>query len=271
MSDLNKGKASDDQVKEDFSKTTSAAADSSGALVKQAYDEMMRGRNSEPNGGSDKSGGHNSPESSRQHGESRENKKNEDDKSNDGRNPIRDKTGPINDQITSKLEKMKYELYFRPTKDGVTEMKTGDSLVKDGDREILFMPNGDKLTVNKDGSFDLKAKGPVEVHKQGDTTTIKYPNGDTVSFGKNGVESITRGNVTVDILDKPNRLDKWPDRLPTPSPRPEPWPEPWPVPYPNPRPEPFPLPHPEPQPYPIPDHRPHSPNEEFYRELKKGT
>ena len=106
------------------------------------------------------------------------------------------------DGIHSELVRHKFELMKRPTSDGVTEMGTGDKLVKDGDREILFMPNGDKLTVNKDGSFDLKTKGAVEVKKQGDMTTVTYPNGDKVLFGKNGVETITRGNTTVEILDK---------------------------------------------------------------------
>jgi hypothetical protein len=106
----------------------------------------------------------------------------------------------------------KAEWHLKTGKDGVETLPTGDKLVQDGDREILFMPNGDKLSVNKDGSFDLKSKGGVEVKKQGDQTTVKFANGDEVTFSKNGITSVTRDGRTVNLLSTKDIINSIKDR-----------------------------------------------------------
>ena len=108
--------------------------------------------------------------------------------------------------ITNGRTRFRYDQVVRPSTDGVTELSTGDRLVKDGEREILYMPNGDKLTIEKDGSFDLKSKGPLETHSKGDTTTVSHPNGDSLVFSSRGVETVSRGNVIVDILSSAQNL-----------------------------------------------------------------
>jgi hypothetical protein len=126
-----------------------------------------------------------------------------------------------NHEIIENFKRIDHELVFKPS-DGIRELRTGDKFVKDGDREILFMPNGDKLSVNKDGSFDLKSKGGVEVKKEGGVTTITFANGDKVSFSKQGIETIQRGNTVVDFIDPAmfnklrNRMDHEFERSPIP-------------------------------------------------------
>lgn len=78
--------------------------------------------------------------------------------------------------------------------DGVTMLDTGDFLVRDEGRQILFMTNGDKLTINKDGSYDLKNLSGVRVSARDGVTTLKYDNGDVVQFDSEGPLSICRGN-----------------------------------------------------------------------------
>lgn len=85
---------------------------------------------------------------------------------------------------------------LRP-QDGVKELPTGDYLVRDDGRQILFMPNGDKLTMNPDGSYDLKSEGPVRVSSKGGVTTLEYPNGDRVAFDKQGPLFIQRDDQAI--------------------------------------------------------------------------
>jgi hypothetical protein len=207
MSDQRKNVAGDQElVKSGLSTVISEA---SGNLVKEAMDSMMRGRLE-------------SGSSQLQHSTERAQDGSGSNRATDRSKESRQEDNKASDKISDTLRKIRYDFVFRPKEDGVTELATKDKLVKDGDREILFMPNGDKLTVSKDGSFDLKAKGPVEVHKKGDTTTVTYPNGDSVSFGKNGVESVTRGGVTSEILEPKMRNELKPFPYPEPNPFPHP-------------------------------------------------
>lgn len=105
------------------------------------------------------------------------------------------KAGGVSDGMLEALESMKK--YGQ--KEAVKELPTGDTLVRQGGREYLFMPNGDRLTVNGNGSFNLRANGPVDVSSKGDVTTIKYPNGDSVSFDPQGVLSVQRGQEAVNF------------------------------------------------------------------------
>ena len=87
-------------------------------------------------------------------------------------------------------------------KDSVQMLGTGDFLVKDEGRQTLFMPNGDKLTIRPDGSYDLKATGAVRVSSRDGRTTLSYPSGDQVAFDEEGILSVSRGDQTVSFARK---------------------------------------------------------------------
>jgi len=117
---------------------------------------------------------------------------------------------------TNKMEQMdgfrrprKSEIVVRPDQDGVEKLSTGDTYVKDGDREILFMPNGDKLSVNKDGSYDLRSKGGVEVKSKDGHTTLTFANGDQVTFSKDGISSVSRDGRIVHMMDAKELLNNF--------------------------------------------------------------
>jgi hypothetical protein len=73
----------------------------------------------------------------------------------------------------------------------------------------MTMPNGDVLTVKKDGTYELKSTtGKITENKFDDGSSIcvlKYPNGDSITFGidrvtKNGrIYSVERGANFVGI------------------------------------------------------------------------
>lgn len=81
--------------------------------------------------------------------------------------------------------------------DVVQDLATGDTLIKDGKTQHLFMPNGDRLKVNPDGSFDLKTKEKVNVKTEKGVTTITYPNGESIELDQQGIRGIQRGNIGV--------------------------------------------------------------------------
>lgn len=115
-------------------------------------------------------------------------------------------------------------------KDGVTELKTGDYLVRKDGNETLFTPNGDSVTVNKDGSMEVKGDvKEVKKDKNGDTT-ITFKDGSTVKVDKEGIASVSRNGETVSFPRMHKIFDNqkpWPhpsprpgDNFPKPVPRP---------------------------------------------------
>mgnify|MGYP003384688074 CR=1 FL=1 len=83
------------------------------------------------------------------------------------------------------------------------DLPTGDVLIKDGKSQHLLMPNGDRLTVNADGSYALKSKDIVKVKSEGGITRLSYANGDSVEFDKHGIRSVQRGKESV-AFARPN-------------------------------------------------------------------
>jgi hypothetical protein len=89
------------------------------------------------------------------------------------------------------------------------KLKTGDTIKTTDNAQVMTMPNGDVLTVKKDGTYELKsATGKVTENKFDDGSSIcvlKYPNGDSITFGidrvtKNGrIYSVQRGAKFVGI------------------------------------------------------------------------
>lgn len=118
------------------------------------------------------------------------------------------------DRVDNIVRPERHDLHIKSGKDGVATLPTGDQLVKDGDREILFTPNGDKLSVKEDGSFELKSKGGVEVKKQGDQTIVKFANGDEVTFSKRGITSVSRDGKTVDLIPAKEIMNKLNEQYP---------------------------------------------------------
>ncbi len=224
MSELNKATTNDVESKNDGAQAAFGGADGYSKLAKEAFDEMSKNKAGGPNSSTENSRGG-------QHYR--------DDQNGTGQREVKpgdrsDKSGCLSDGLLNEGKRRQFDLVRRPFEDGATKLLTGDTLVKDGDQEILFMPNGDKLKVNKDGSYSLNAKGGVAVKSDGGNTTITYPSGDSVTFSKNGIDSISRGNVTVDIIEK--RMNNiWPEppiRIPEPPPF-KPYPQPLPNPYPE--------------------------------------
>ena len=112
-------------------------------------------------------------------------------------------------------------------KDGVTELKTGDYLVRKDGNETLFTPGGDSVTVNKDGSLEVKGDvKEVKTDKNGETT-ITFKDGSTVKADKEGIKSVSRNGQTESF---PRFNQKGNDTRPEPRPLPEPKPRPLPHP-----------------------------------------
>lgn len=203
-----------------------SAVESSRSLSNQALDEMIRNsKNATNSGGTDQSGR-----------ASNQIRKSEADlgqsgltKNSDGASvPAKLKDGSANsaaegqndraregrDRVDNIVRPDRADIHIKSEKDGVATLPTGDKLVKDGDREILFTPSGDKLSIREDGSFELKSKGGVEVKKQGDQTTVKFANGDEVTFSKRGITSVNRDGRTVDLIPGKELMQKLNEQFP---------------------------------------------------------
>ncbi len=82
-------------------------------------------------------------------------------------------------------------------KDGVKELPTGDYLVRQDGKETLFTPNGDRVSVNPDGTLDVKGDvKSVKQDKNGETT-ITFGDGSKVTVDKEGILNVSRGNESV--------------------------------------------------------------------------
>lgn len=93
------------------------------------------------------------------------------------------------------------------------ELATGDTIEKRSDgTQILKTPNGDKVTVNPDGSH--KIEGNVkEIKQNGDFTEITFADGAKVSMDKQGIRTVERGDQGVAFSRLSDRI-----RRPTTSP-----------------------------------------------------
>lgn len=112
-------------------------------------------------------------------------------------------SGSIGDAIKEQLKPTdrtgnisgKLENFLKP--DGVKKLPTGDYLVRDGGKETLFTPNGDKVTVNPDGTYSVKGDvKSVKTDKSG-ATTITFADGAQVTVDKEGIRDVSRGNESV--------------------------------------------------------------------------
>src|SRR5262249_10657823 len=111
-----------------------------------------------------------------------------------------------------------------PVRDHGKPLSTGDSLRIEDDRQILQMPNGEKLVVSENGSWyirnaaglvsiipqttfemrfpqwnDLSNGGRVTFHDN--QTVITFANGDSVRFNSEGIIAVKRGDQTATLRD----------------------------------------------------------------------
>jgi hypothetical protein len=150
-----------------------------------------------------------------------------------GEHPFFAQTGSGSDTGSKKPEDPKPE-----------KLKTGDQLSITEGKQILTMPNGERLEVTTGFDFSAKmysasgelltskyvatiaSEPEVEVRHQQDgarleirpgSTKLMYPNDDTIVFDRGGICSITRGGVSVEFhkphydplrpIVKPNRQE----------------------------------------------------------------
>jgi hypothetical protein len=150
--------------------------------------------------------------------------------SNADKNMLLNKFDDLSNQIKDgKLDAsdMKYRLkdLFKP-KEGVEPLATGDYLVREDGKQSLFTPNGDRITINQDGTHVIKGDvSKVSTDKAG-VTTVEFGDGATVSFDRDGFLDVQRGKQAVSF-GRANHID-WPNIKPVPMP------EPYPHKFPNP-------------------------------------
>ncbi|MBX9570747.1 MAG: hypothetical protein K2X77_17780 [Candidatus Obscuribacterales bacterium] len=93
-------------------------------------------------------------------------------------------------------------------------LPTGDTIEKRSDgTQILRTPNGDKITVNPDGSHSVEGN-VKEMHQKGDFTQLTFADGAKVTIDKKGILTIERGDEAV-------HFSRMSDRIRRPEPRPK--------------------------------------------------
>lgn len=86
---------------------------------------------------------------------------------------------------------------FPSPKDGVQQLSTGDYLVREDGKQTLFTPNGDRVTVNPNGTYDIKGDvNSVKTDKFG-RTTVEFADGSSASFDHQGFLSVSRDGQAV--------------------------------------------------------------------------
>lgn len=90
-----------------------------------------------------------------------------------------------------------------PGEKGVIKLKTGDTLVRAGDVEVLVMPNGGALMVKPDGSYELSTKDPVQVTHNSKTgaTTLRFGKDESVTISGGRITDVTRGGASATMME----------------------------------------------------------------------
>jgi hypothetical protein len=131
----------------------------------------------------------------------------------DNSNKIRDAISNSGDQILGKVQ------FVGPDEKGVIDLKTGDTLVRAGDHEILMLKGGGNVVVKPDGSYEIKSKDAVKVSydKASGSTTIDFGGGRSVTLSDGKISSVD-GNGTSAVMFQERKLDRipreWPNELP---------------------------------------------------------
>ena len=121
-------------------------------------------------------------------------------------------------------------------KAGSYTLTTGDRIESDGKSQTLTTPDGSKVKVNPDGSYEVNGKlvsasGDGKSIKLADGTTIQLDNGKIAGVERNGQKAnvageIPRGDWDTRLIIKLPPVDRpYPNPLPNPFPRPFPRPD----------------------------------------------
>lgn len=102
-----------------------------------------------------------------------------------------------NGKITDKTNNFKDILKHLIKTEGVNPLSTGDFLVREDGKETLFTPDGDRVTVNPDGTHVIKGDVKAVTNSKSGETTVTFGDGSTVSFDKEGILDVTRGKQSV--------------------------------------------------------------------------
>lgn len=101
------------------------------------------------------------------------------------------------DKLRKELEQSAESEENEEEKEGVEELPTGDYIVREDGKESLFTPNGDRITLNPDGTHTIKGNVKKVSSDKDGTTTVEFKDGAQVSFDNDGFLSVQRGNQGV--------------------------------------------------------------------------
>jgi len=108
---------------------------------------------------------------------------------------------------------------------GSYTLSTGDKVTNSGDKQVLTTPSGTKLTVNKDGSYEVDGKivsasADGKTIKLGDGSEVRLENGKIAGLERNGENARVCGDIPTDQWDRMNRApaqrlpEDWKKQLP---------------------------------------------------------
>ena len=121
------------------------------------------------------------------------------------KHPDKEDTRDFRDRGDSMIELLE-KLKLSERKQGAEKLSTGDYIIRENNKSILFTPNGDRITVNGDGTSSIKGDvKEVSTDKNG-VTTVKFQDGSSASFDKQGFTEIKRGGESVKV-DNCKKLD----------------------------------------------------------------
>lgn len=81
--------------------------------------------------------------------------------------------------------------------DGVQSLSTGDHIVREDGKETLFTPNGDRVTVNPDGTHSIKGEVSKVSSDRDGTVNVQFADGGKVSLDRKGILSVERDGQAI--------------------------------------------------------------------------
>ncbi|MBX9689301.1 MAG: hypothetical protein K2X27_21505 [Candidatus Obscuribacterales bacterium] len=90
------------------------------------------------------------------------------------------------------LAETKKLLDAKADKDGIEKLPTGDHIVREDGKETLFTPNGDRVSVNPDGTSTVKGDLKKILSDRDGSSTVYFADGAIVSYDANGIRSVSR-------------------------------------------------------------------------------
>lgn len=104
----------------------------------------------------------------------------------------------VGDLLNHKQHVTKYE--------GSHDLSTGDRFVSRGGREVLVTPNGDTVTVEKDGKTKVEGDVKSVTTEAKGAQTYTMADGSQITVGPNGIQRVERNGRSVALLE-PKKFD----------------------------------------------------------------